>query len=596
MTQMTTAQLTKNIGRKRPTKKVVKKKVTKTKKEEPKKVKEPKYAGKLRLLSMEICKFNDEPLYNRSTKTKNPAAIRWRDASERIQMANNLIWQLWLAWHVLNGSRKLLKPWVIEFEATAKRLEKETGKRPEFEAVTKIVGDYPVEPVPTELDYLLRDMLTDEFTDINSRTLNLNYQKQHKLIKNFPAAKGSWPGWVVTILGRQNPRSYSHPQPIPFDIQNTRFIPPKVGKKKENHKMRILVSRIHEEGKARCESHPDVAELWCQGKKVASQLACLKKVISGEYKLCGSNIVFSNTKNKCFAQVAYRMLVDPRPDLNPTLVATLVPEEDHPLSLHVPERDKPIWIGGQGLHIGSMRERIGSERMSKAVHYKHASTNSRGRGRKRAMSWRQRLQFRWNNHVKNVDNKMTTKVVEILVEQGIGTLIYHQPTDEFAKTRFLSITGKEPEKLDEDGNVVALPRWMRLQTSWQWAQITSMLNDKCKKVGIVIKIEKKAKEMKVGDLVEAVPPFQLSCGDSVYKDAVVASVDPFVLVSQSGDMSWSDTIKQVYVRVAGKASKVSSEVMEIAGKKLAEVRAQKRKELKAVKQRQDLAKAGTSSD
>lgn len=38
----------------------------------------------------------------------------------------------------------------------------------------------------------------------------------------------------------------------------------------------------------------------------------------------------------------------------------------------------------------------------------------------------------------------------------------------------------------------------------------------------------------------------LHCGSGVYSHAIVGSVDPFVLVSQCGDMVWHATVKPEY--------------------------------------------------
>ena len=48
--------------------------------------------------------------------------------------------------------------------------------------------------------------------------------------------------------------------------------------------------------------------------------------------------------------------------------------------------------------------------------------------------------------------------------------------------------------------------------------------------------------MKIGDVVRPIPPMLLRCGCGSYDDAVVVSVDPFVLVSREGDMRWSATV------------------------------------------------------
>jgi hypothetical protein len=50
--------------------------------------------------------------------------------------------------------------------------------------------------------------------------------------------------------------------------------------------------------------------------------------------------------------------------------------------------------------------------------------------------------------------------------------------------------------------------------------------------------------MKVGDVVVPVGDRLLFCGSGRYSHAIVASVKPFVLVSEHGDMLWSATINE----------------------------------------------------
>jgi hypothetical protein len=57
-----------------------------------------------------------------------------------------------------------------------------------------------------------------------------------------------------------------------------------------------------------------------------------------------------------------------------------------------------------------------------------------------------------------------------------------------------------------------------------------------------------------GDLVVPINGKVLHCGTMPYPDAVVVSIDPFVLVSQSGDMVWSVTAKPEEFEAYGVAS------------------------------------------
>ena len=62
--------------------------------------------------------------------------------------------------------------------------------------------------------------------------------------------------------------------------------------------------------------------------------------------------------------------------------------------------------------------------------------------------------------------------------------------------------------------------------------------------------------MQVGDLVEAIAPYQLRSGCSWYAYAVVASIEPFAIISPEGDMLWRHTIEPKDVAVVGKANAV----------------------------------------
>lgn len=57
--------------------------------------------------------------------------------------------------------------------------------------------------------------------------------------------------------------------------------------------------------------------------------------------------------------------------------------------------------------------------------------------------------------------------------------------------------------------------------------------------------------MKIGDVVEPIPPMQLRSGGSAYRDAVVISVEPFILASWGADMKWIAAVKPEEFRVIG---------------------------------------------
>lgn len=74
--------------------------------------------------------------------------------------------------------------------------------------------------------------------------------------------------------------------------------------------------------------------------------------------------------------------------------------------------------------------------------------------------------------------------------------------------------------------------------------------------------------MRVGDVVVSKNPEgnPLRSGASVYSSAIVASLDPFVLVSPRGDMKWSTTRTPDDVVVTGQ--KATLEMLEHAARRL----------------------------
>ncbi|CCO46690.1 conserved hypothetical protein [Vibrio nigripulchritudo SOn1] len=78
--------------------------------------------------------------------------------------------------------------------------------------------------------------------------------------------------------------------------------------------------------------------------------------------------------------------------------------------------------------------------------------------------------------------------------------------------------------------------------------------------------EAKLRKVVVGDVVEPIKTdYQLASGCSRYDNAVVASVEPFVLVSHGADMRWQSTVKREQFKIVGK---VEGETLEACMKRL----------------------------
>jgi hypothetical protein len=69
--------------------------------------------------------------------------------------------------------------------------------------------------------------------------------------------------------------------------------------------------------------------------------------------------------------------------------------------------------------------------------------------------------------------------------------------------------------------------------------------------------------MFIGDIVVPKPGSSkvLHCATSIYENAVVGFLDPFVLVSQSGDMVWSVSWEPEELEVIGTASLAVQDVV-----------------------------------
>ena len=71
----------------------------------------------IRMTRIEIYKFcNGDKVRRRA----------WRQLASRVQMMTNRMWQIWLVWHINNGSADKLR---VHFEAFNKLKESNGGKK-----------------------------------------------------------------------------------------------------------------------------------------------------------------------------------------------------------------------------------------------------------------------------------------------------------------------------------------------------------------------------------------------------------------------------------------------------------------------------------
>ena len=411
---------------------------------------------------------------------------RWHVLAEQLKELVNCFFQTWELWHVQHSSRQKLQEWLDARQAAADAVEvpvwKSGKKRGQWNMnkyntlktrAVNAVGKCPVEAFSKELNRLIRRTCADAFPAVHSRVLTLKLNTLTKDFTKHKASKGRLPGHSAVLLYHQERPSATRPQPIPFDRQNVGFIPPE--KRGGNYRLSMRLSRVGD----RVVSPPDVVTLRCQGKGVRSQVAILKRIVSGEYEFCGSQLVYSRAKGKWFAQIAYRM---PRPEkskLDSTRTAILRPRKSWPWTFWAPgqRRSKP---GGWGRYVAPVRKGVIMQRWQRRANYKQAGHANKGHGRTRAGAGPQwKLQQSWKNFAKRVNQSITTEVVERCVAAGAGRLIYVQPDDDFAETRFLGMAGKVPGRRDASG--------------WPWFQVATFLKYKCQEKGIELVVEKRSR-------------------------------------------------------------------------------------------------------
>ena len=411
------------------------------------------FTGQVRTAKFEVHKINGEPVWSKKLKKPNSAVVRWDKLSDQCKQIINCIWETWLVWHVQNGCADNLRDWLNKRASDGK----------------KAAGKCPVQPVPKELQNHIYHVVSKRFTDVNKRVVVLILNITIGDLKTHKASKGSLPGHSAILLNHQSIPSSTRPQPIPFDCQNTKMIPPE--EKGDNFKVELRVWRMHDETKSTSPSIIDSVELYCRPhRRILGELAKLKRIMLGEYKFCGSELVYEQKKRKWFVHLCYRMPTMVQLDLDPNKVATLIPHSERPWHFILPGVKRREWPGGNGYYVAGIRRRIYLQRRSRSKGYRDANKNREGHGFNRAGAWRWKIQSTWNSFVKRVNHNATSEVVQRCVDSGIGTLVYFQPEGDFSESRFLSSAGKDE-------------RWNDA-TTWQWFQVKTMLEYKCKAVGI----------------------------------------------------------------------------------------------------------------
>lgn len=413
----------------------------------------------------------------------------WFELQEHCRKITNVIWTYWYNYHINNRSVERLEYWLkknkewetykTKIDVWNKRKKRDRGEKPQKPRGGK-KPTFPIQSVPKELANEIYHYISKRFPFVAARTRTL-IQNQWNSSMGKNAVNLPLKVWIAVLLGFERIPNSIRNLPIPFDADNApkknkeSLILISPNKENGNYIMNLRLYRIPPKSKGNGENILHKFEIRTKGKKVKTEIQKLQKMLSGEYQLKGSKLYWNTSKKKWFVHLSYTLPAREKVLLDDRKIAVLIPHAQHPITLKTPDGRKH-WLIGKGYPVSAIRKNIFMTRRNRNQAYQHASTSSKGHGRKRMGNWRWRFEKSWQEFVKRMNNIITTRAVRKCVEQGTGSLVYFQPEGEFAETRFLSTSGKHDDWND--------------QTTWEYYQIKKMLEDKCEEAGINFSVVK----------------------------------------------------------------------------------------------------------
>lgn len=368
---------------------------------------------------------------------------RWHELQSKVTQMSNMIWREWEIWHVQHDTISVWKEWYERW--------KEIGKE---------AGHPPVEAVPNELSKLIYRKLRDEFPDVHSRVVDLVKNPTLKRISSQSAAKGSIKSWLAILLCNEGRPSFTKPLPIPFDKKNTKL------EMTDDRHPTVTLRMEKPEGSTKYTS--DVIRLLYRGKSLRSRYEAFKKILAGEWEFKGSSLSYEKSEKKWYVNLMYSRPVQVVPNLDHSKRAFVLPFKDLPFVFHDQSakghRQRWTWLQGRGYHIGAVRHRAFTERISRNENYSRA-TRRKGHGH----SGRKEAKRTWYHFVRSVNDKVSRSAVDECVRRGIGQLVFVQPKDAVAQNRFVSTAGRTDK---------------RDHSSWEFFTLKTAIKNKCHAVGI----------------------------------------------------------------------------------------------------------------
>ena len=388
----------------------------------------------------------------------------WLALSDVTRQMRNRIWRYWLTWHVQRNHDLVLRQWWAEL-ITATR---ERGKKPKC----------PVQALTKELSNEIYHDCSKLFTNLNARTRVLLQNIICRDIGKKGDVDGKMKAWQAVLMDRQERPASMKRNPIPFDKENSKLIPPE--KTGEDFGLVLRIERTEETGK----SVVDTVRLMSRGRKVISQVKILWKIVTGEWKFCGSSVIYDENRRKWYAMISYEI---PRATEEFAGTGSLIVRASR-----FGQRQRYPWLliavndgkitarrpCGYIDHVAAVRRQLVTQRWSRQHRYRNAGSADKGHGRRRAITAVFKLSLRWKNYVKTMNQNMAKRIVDIAIEHGCGTIVYWQPVNDYRLSRSLSMAGKVSR---------------HESTLWDWYQVGTCLNNECEERGLKCVVEKHGK-------------------------------------------------------------------------------------------------------
>lgn len=160
----------------------------------------------------------------------------------------------------------------------------------------------------------------------------------------------------------------------------------------------------------------------------------LDRVITGEYKMCDSEIV--KRKNKFYLMLAYQYECEHEKGLDRDSIMGVDIGVVNPTYMAF-NKDKYARYAIEGGEIDSFRRKVEARRKSMLKQSKYCGRGRRGRGRKTLMKPTEKLRDKVENFRRTTNHKYSKYIVDMAVKHGCGTIQLEDLTGVNERSKFL---------------------------------------------------------------------------------------------------------------------------------------------------------------